>query len=128
MQTKILAVLALLLFAGASYQSVFAPSALTNNTIQRQEEVQESTQEMLIDVFYQASSETEEAMIDLLWLHQAAKAVLREGGNYFNILEQKTGFNQDAVYMEGIIEMTTDIGAEFSAEEVNRVSVEELIN
>src|SRR5690606_16601391 len=113
MQTKVLAVLALLLLLGTGYQSFFSPTPL----MPRQEE---QAQESLLDVYYQASNESEESIIDLLWLHQAAKMVLKAGGNYFNIVEQNTGINGELVYMEGIIEMTDDLDAEFSAQEVDR--------
>lgn len=126
MQTRYFAVLALLLLSSISYFSLNSPKE-TNQLIQRQEEVASE----LIDVYYQAKNEEEETMIDMLWLQEAARLVEENGGNFFNIMEQRMGIDKlgrkELTYIEGIVEITDDFGAEFSAEEINRINVEELL-
>ncbi len=123
MQTKVFAVLALLLLSGIAYQTLKAPPQME---MQKQEEVAEA----LINVFYQASSRHEERIIDLLWLQEAAEETLDAGATYFNIFEQNIGTarvnGREFTYMEGIIEITDDVSAEFNAEQIARVDVEEL--
>ncbi|HLW56008.1 MAG TPA: hypothetical protein VKY27_01405 [Bacteriovoracaceae bacterium] len=122
MQTRFFAVLALLLLSGVSYQLLNPPSKPNEKNIQRQEEVEN----FLVDVFYQARNEEEEKIIDLLWLQEAAQVAREQEAKYFNIVEQNIGINKELTYMEGIIEITDDINAEFSVEEITRVNIEEL--
>lgn len=126
MQTRFIAVLALLVLSAATYKSLHNKNVEKTSQIQRQEEVADT----LVDIYYLAENEEDEKKLDLLWLQRAAQVVREYGEVFFNIVEQKTGVrkvdNEEFLYMEGIIEITQDIGAEFNAEEIGRVNIEEL--
>lgn len=125
MQTKVFAVLALLLLGGISYQVVIRP--LNSTPVQQRQEEQA---ENLINVFYQAKDEEEETLLDLIWLQKAARLVQENGKTHFNVVDQRTGISQsdqqDLAYIEGIIEITDDLSAQYNAEEIRRVNIEEL--
>lgn len=124
MNTKVFALLALILLTGIFHQLLKNPTHVSSEQMQQEEAID------LFDVYYQAINIDDEKIIDLLWLQQAAKIIEEAGGNYFNIIEQSTGTkvidNKELSYMEGIVEMTDDIQAEYNASEINSIAIEEL--
>lgn len=124
MNSKVFSILAVILLAGISYQVLKNPTSLSSSTIQREEAMD------IFPVYYQTINKDDEPIIDLLWLQHAARIIEEAGGQYFNIIEQKVGTRlidgQELIYMEGLVEITDDIQAEYNVSEINTIAIEEL--
>jgi hypothetical protein len=108
----------------------------TQNTKQEQQAAPDmefdSSQDHIYTITYEAKSEEEEPVVDILWMKKAARLAISEGIPYFNVLNQKIRKKfqphqkVDLSIVEGTIELNKDpLRAEFDAGEINAMVLTE---
>lgn len=95
-----------------------------------QEQVDESTS-LTYSITFEAQSNEEEDIVDILWLRKVARFAQKNGTPYFNILEQKITkkyserLDQELSVMSGLIELKKNsFEAQYDAAEIELLEIE----
>lgn len=126
------------MFILAAVCLLFIVGRPTQNTKQEQQAAPDmefdSSQDHIYTVTYEAKTEEEEPVVDILWMKRAARIAIEEGIPYFNVLNQKISKKfqprqkMDLSVVKGSIELNPDPQkAEYDATEISALVLNEEI-